>query len=216
MRRTTKRIAVLLLLAASVGIGLGLGVYFFPGTTVPGRVLYQGGTGKAAIGGDFELTTTTGDTFTQENLKGKWTLVYFGYTFCPDICPMALTNITKSMEKLSPDDQRSIQLLFITIDPQRDTATNLASFIKNFHPNWIALTGTQSAIDKAKKAYAVYSAVVDDDAAATPYYLMDHSSIVYIMNPQGEYEHHLTHATPPDEILSALTTLGAVKGPPSR
>lgn len=162
------------------------------------------GHGKAAIGGDFDLITSKGEVFTQENLKGKWSLLYFGYTFCPDICPMALENISKAINKMPPPYGSKFQPVFVSVDPERDTPKNLAGFIKNFHPSWVAVSGTKEQVRTVKKAYKVYTALVEDENKNTPYYMIDHSSLVYIMNPEGEYVGHFTHETPPDDIVSML------------
>ncbi len=167
-------------------------------------VIEKPGHGKASIGGNFDLITSNGKKFSQENIKGKWSLIYFGYTFCPDICPMALENISKALNKLPPPVQSKFQPIFITIDPARDTPSSLHTFIKNFHPNWVALSGSKVQIKKAIKAYRVYSSKVQDESKDTPYYLMDHSSLVYVMNPQGYYTTHFTHETQPDEVLAIL------------
>ncbi|MDX1949700.1 MAG: SCO family protein [Rickettsiales bacterium] len=161
-------------------------------------------TGEALIGGDFELTDQNGNKFTQENLKDKYSLVYFGFTHCPMICPTALSSISLTMEKLGQEAEK-FQPVFITTDPERDTQERLKEYLVNFNSNIIGLTGSEKELEKAKKAYKVYaekSGITKDGG-----YDMNHSSIIYVMNKQGKYISHFTHASPVDEIISKLKTI---------
>ncbi len=162
-----------------------------------------GGKGIARIGGAFTLTDHQNRPRTHTDFRGRYMLVYFGYTYCPDICPTALQKMISAMMQLPPEQQEKITPVFISIDPERDTVQQLASYVENFHPRMVGLTGTREQIAVAARAYRVYygRAKADDSAAD---YLMDHSSIVFLMNPRGDYVTHFTHATPPEKIVSLL------------
>ncbi len=160
--------------------------------------------GEALIGGEFELTDQNGNKFTEQNLKGKYSLVYFGFTNCPMICPTALSSISLAIDKLG-DKAKDIQPVFITTDPERDDQARLSEFLKNFDPSILGLTGTQDQIDKAKQAYRVYAEKIAEKDPAK--YDMNHSSIIYIMDKDGKYKDHFTHETPVDDIVKKLSEL---------
>ena len=157
--------------------------------------------GLPSIGGSFELTDKDGKTWKDTDFKGKLMLVYFGYSYCPDICPTALYHLTQAMEDLGGG--KVVQPIFITLDPERDTAAQLQSYAQNFHKDFIMLTGSEQHIKQVLKAYRVYAA----RAANTPdkeAYLLDHSSLIYLMDRQGTYLAHFNHLTPPEEIVARV------------
>jgi protein SCO1/2 len=160
--------------------------------------------GEALIGGSFELQDSQGKTWTDQDFKGKYLLIYFGYSYCPDICPMGLHNLSEALDILPKEDQGLIQPLFITVDPERDTQAHLKVYMENFHPKILALTGHADAVKQVMKAYKVYAARVNGDERGATDYLMDHSSIVYLMDPQGKYVAHFTHKTPPQEMAQGI------------
>ncbi len=151
-------------------------------------------TGKALVGGAFKLTDQHGKTVSDTDFRGKYMLVAFGYTFCPDVCPAELQVITAALETLGPVTDR-IQPVFITIDPERDTVPQLALYAGNFHPRLVLLTGSSAAIADVAKAYRVYYARAEGSANAGRDYLMDHSSIIYLMGPDGQFVRHFTYTT---------------------
>lgn len=165
------------------------------------RIQEKSSTGQASIGGDFTLTDQFGKTRTARDFQGKYMMVYFGYTYCPDICPTGLQAMSETLEAIGPLKDK-IQPLFITVDPERDTVEYMASYMENFHPKFLALTGTKAQVEKASKAYKVYASRVKDDSSTD--YLIDHSSIVYIMDKKGKYIGHFNHATPPEEMAQKL------------
>ena len=120
-------------------------------------------------------------------------LVFFGFTYCPDVCPTALQVMAAALDKLGPKAERITPVL-ITVDPERDTPAQLASYVKSFHPRLVGLTGTPAEIDAVAKAYRVYVKKVPDPKS-TAGYTIDHSSIIYVMGPDGAYRTHFTHAT---------------------
>lgn len=131
------------------------------------------------IGGPFELVDQTGDTVTQENYAGQAKLIYFGFTYCPAICPTELTKITKTLNILGSAGE-SIQPLFITIDPERDTVDVIRDYVSLFHPRMVGLTGSRAQIDAVLKNYRVFARKAEDPDLND--YTMDHSSFIYLMS----------------------------------
>ncbi len=165
----------------------------------------EDGGGIARIGGPFVLVDHTGAERTEADLKGRHALIYFGYSFCPDVCPTALADMLIALDELGPDAER-VQPVFITIDPDRDTPAVLRDYIPNFHPRLIGLSGTAAQVGKAARAYRVYYAKVDDPEAGENY-LMDHSSVIYLMDPDGRYLTHFSHGTGPETMAKRLREL---------
>jgi protein SCO1 len=141
----------------------------------------------ARIGVPFTLTDQNGGPFSDRQLAGKWRLVYFGYTFCPDVCPVDMANITtglKAFEQADATRGAKVVPVFITVDPERDTPAVLKQYVSNFHPRTIGLTGDPKTIAAVAKAFAIYASKRD---GATPgSYLMDHSRQVYLMDGDGK------------------------------
>jgi protein SCO1/2 len=135
-----------------------------------------------AIGGKFTLTGPGGATVTQASYPGKWRIVYFGYTTCPDVCPTTLQTIAAALRDLGPLADKVVPL-FITVDPDRDTAAVMQRYTGLFDKRIIGLTGTKAQVRQAEHAYRVYAAKVPQ--LGTDVYLMDHTSLVYLMNPSG-------------------------------
>jgi protein SCO1/2 len=185
-----------LIIAALAGVGFYH--YSHPQETVHILNTKDKQTGVPALGGGFQLMDTQGTLRTEKDFLGRWVFVYFGYTFCPDICPTALYHITQAIDQLGPEG-RQIQPLFITIDPERDTQDVLRLYIQNFHKSFVMLTGKEENIQKVMKKYRVYSAKIPHHTPDA--YLMDHSSIIYVMDPSGQYATHFNHETPPADIV---------------
>ena len=129
--------------------------------------------------------------------------MYFGYTYCPDICPMALQNLTIALNDLGKN-ARQFQPLFVTVDPQRDSPQHLSEFVKDFHASLIALRGEPRETKQLADAYKIYYAVVDPKEE---HYMIDHTSLIYVMNPKGEYVTHFRHNTSPADMKKALRKL---------
>lgn len=145
------------------------------------RPVSQVGVAGSAIGGAYELVDHSGQTVTDQKFAGQYKLVYFGFTFCPAICPTELQKISRVMDELGAKGE-NIQPLFITIDPQRDTVDVMREYVTLFHPRLIGLTGTQAQIDDVLKTYRVYAKQVWEEGAND--YTMDHSSYIYLMDAQ--------------------------------
>ncbi len=161
--------------------------------------------GQPAIGGPFTLVDQNGRTVTNETLKGKPTLIYFGYTFCPDVCPTSLLLMETAIDKLGPDAAKKVNLVFITIDPERDTQKLIKDYVGNFGPTFIGLTGTPEQVAAAARAYRVYFQRVPGKDGAP--YLMDHSSIVYLLDRNGRFITHFTHEAKAEAIAAGVEKL---------
>lgn len=188
---------------AGAALGLAAAIALLP--DVRERLLPSIGqqvTGKALIGGAFTLTDNTGKRVTDQDFHGKYTLVFFGFTSCPDICPAGLQLIAGALEKLGTKAQR-ITPIFISVDPQRDTPEKLAAYVKNFDPRLVGLTGTPEEIAAVAKAYKVYYAKVPSKERPDDY-TMDHTSIIYVMDPKGEFVTHFTPSTSVDDMAAKL------------
>jgi cytochrome oxidase Cu insertion factor (SCO1/SenC/PrrC family) len=160
--------------------------------------------GKALVGGPFSLTDSSGKHVTDKDFRGRDMLVFFGFTSCPDICPASLQLMSTVLDKLGPKADR-ITPIFITIDPERDTAPKLDQYVKHFSSRIVGLTGTPEEIAAAAKAYRVYYNKVPNKVPGD--YTMDHTGIIYLMDANGDYVTHFTPATPVDDMTAKLAKL---------
>ncbi len=160
---------------------------------------------QLSIGGPFTLVDPAGRTVTPADFKGRWMLVYFGYTTCPDVCPTTLQSIAGALAKLGPAASNVVPL-FITIDPARDRPDVIGRYTALFDKRIIGLTGSQAQVTQAETAYRVYAARVDQ--AGTGSYLMDHTSFVYLIDPQGHlaalFDHDVTASALAERLRRAL------------
>jgi protein SCO1/2 len=157
--------------------------------------------GKEPIGGPFELTDHTGHRRTDADFRGKLLLVYFGFTFCPDICPTDLLAIGLALDRLGQAGE-AVQPLFISVDPARDTPDRLAQYVASFHPRLIGLTGSAEEIRKAAREYRVYFAKVP--VSGGPEYTIDHSSFIYLMDQDGKYLGFFPPGTSTDQLAKVV------------
>ncbi len=157
---------------------------------------------RALIGGPFTLTDQDGKRVTDQDYRGKYMLVVFGYTTCPDVCPAELQTMANAMDALGAKADQ-VNPIFITVDPERDTVERVAGYVKNFHTRFIGLTGSPEEIKQAARSYRVYYAKAEDKGSATDY-LMDHSAFMYLMDPQGEYVTHFAYGTAPEKIAASI------------
>jgi protein SCO1 len=146
--------------------------------------LNSGGTGSF-VGGPFTLQDGSGKQVTDRDFRGKYMLVYFGYTFCPDVCPTTLNEVADALDRLGPKADR-VQPIFITVDPKRDTPAVVKQYVTAFTPRLIGLTGTPEQIAQAAQAYRVYYAEHRTGPGPDDY-SMDHSSVLYLMGPDGKF-----------------------------
>jgi len=156
-----------------------------------------------AIGGPFNLITHTGRTVTEKDFSGKLLLVYFGYTYCPDLCPTALTSMGLAIDLLG-NDGAPVVPLFITVDPARDTLEQLKMYVGYFHPRLIALTGTTGQVAAAARAYQIHFVRLPSKHGDDENYLMDHTAIIYLMGRDGLFRAHFTLETPAAAIAARI------------
>ena len=161
--------------------------------------------GEAQVGGDFSLIDHESQPFTQEQLKGRFALVYFGFTHCPDICPTGLMTITHALEALGKDAQ-AIQPVFISVDPERDTPKALSEYLQNFHPSFIGLSGSDEQVKQTAAAFKVYYSKVEQPGSALGY-LVDHSGYIFLMGPDGKYLAHFPHNVAEQTLTATLRKL---------
>jgi protein SCO1 len=193
----TRSIRILLVSAAFLtGLILCFGVVLL----VSGRISAPGVSQVAAVGGPFSLTDQNGRTVTDRDLKGHPFLVFFGFTHCPDVCPTTLFDVSEVLKALGPDADRA-RALFITVDPERDTASTLKDYLSSFDPHLSALTGDPAAIAAVAKAYRVYYKKVP---LAEGGYTMDHTAIIYLMNKDGRFVSPFNLKRPPEVAAADL------------
>ncbi|MCW5774090.1 MAG: SCO family protein [Rhodospirillaceae bacterium] len=156
---------------------------------------------QSLIGGPFELTDAAGTRRRDAEFRGRYMLVFFGFTNCPDFCPTALSGITEAMAKLG-DKAKNVVPIFITVDPERDTPAVLKNYAQNFDSRIVMLTGTPAEIAAVARAYRVYYAKRKLEKEGE--YTMDHSAYMYLMGPDGKFIAHFRHAVPPAELAKTL------------
>ncbi len=186
LRFLTALIALLLLLAALLGT-----LFWHPAEQDK----------SATRGGDFVLSTQQG-TLSLEQLRGKVVILYFGYTWCPDVCPTSLALLGMALHKLEPQELEAVQALFISVDPERDTVARLAEYTAYFHPALKGATGTPQQIADLARRYGV--AYRREQGGSATDYTVDHSSFTFLLNRQGQIIEVLPHGTPSDKIAAAI------------
>ena len=186
---------------AGLLMGAALGTLSLP-TANPEADGHTQVTGKALVGGPFSLIDQNGKRVTEKDFLGKYMLVFFGYTSCPDICPAGLQVMVAALDKLGhrADD---IVPVFITLDPEQDTPQKLATYLKSFSPRLVGLTGSASDIAAAAKAYRVFYQKVPDDKDPT-HYSIDHSAIFYLMGKDGTLLAPIPHTNDVAQLTLAI------------
>jgi len=162
-----------------------------------------GGVLASAIGGPFRLVDQNGNAFTEAALQGKWHLVFFGYTHCPDTCPTTLNELALALDKLGAK-KRQVDIVFVSVDPERDTPELMKSYVASFDAPIVALTGSADEVKQAAKAFRVFYAKHPRSDGG---YDMDHSAVIYIMDPQGRFTATLTPDIPADAVAQRLEKL---------
>jgi protein SCO1/2 len=165
------------------------------------RTLDGGGSGEALVGGPFELVDQDGNPVTDQTFKGRLTLIYFGFTYCPDACPTALGVMSAALDKLDVAADRVVPIL-ITVDPDRDTPAVLKDYVSNFHPGMMGLTGTPEQIAKVAKAYRVFYQKAPGTTPAD--YVMDHTLLIYLMDGEGKYLKYFGPDATADQIAEEI------------
>jgi protein SCO1/2 len=164
--------------------------------------LVRAANSPVTIGGPFTLTSPDGTPITEQTYRGKWLLVYFGFTSCPDSCPTALLEISAALEKLGPDADK-LQPLFITVDPQRDTPAVMGNYTQSIDSRIVGLTGTPQQIAAAAQEYGVYYEPRKSGPGAGDY-VMDHSTYFYLMDAEGKFVRGFDADTPGERIAEVV------------
>ncbi len=157
------------------------------------------------IGGPFSLTDHHGRPVTEASFPGQHLLVYFGYTYCPDICPTDLARLAAALDLLQPEALSNVQPLFVTVDPERDTAEVMAGYVSAFHPAILGLTGTEAQVAAAAKAFRVHRMKVPMPDAGPEEYLINHTPNAYLIDPQGNFQTLFPHDSKIEFISKILT-----------
>jgi protein SCO1/2 len=187
-----KRIAPVALIALAILAAAGIVVWRASETARPAG---------PQIGGGFHLVDQNGRAVDQSILTGKWTAVFFGYTYCPDVCPTTLQTLGAAQKAMGPA-AKNFQIVFVTVDPQRDTPAQLKDYLSSaaFAPGVIGLTGTPDQIGAIAKAYGVYY----EKAGGGAGYAVNHSSAIYLMNPKGGFDSVMAYGMTPQETRDAV------------
>ena len=187
-------IPYLLLVAALIG-----GLLYHASEMVPGlgRTVTSG---EIAVGGPYRLTDQDGQPRSSADFHGRYQLIYFGYTFCPDVCPTTLAAIAAALDKMGVDQNRIVPI-FITVDPARDTPSVLKKYLAAFGPRFVGLTGTAGQIAQVEKEYRVFA---KKQPLAGGNYGMDHSSVIYLLGPDGKLAAFYDEAASPDDLAKSL------------
>jgi protein SCO1 len=189
-RRLLLPFAILVLGFAGVGLGSFLTLSKQAGAPIP------------SIGGPFQLASSNGGDVTDDDFKGHPFLVFFGYTHCPDVCPTELFQMSQMLKAAGAD--KPLKILFITVDPERDTAPVMKQFLSNFDSRIIGLTGTSAQINAVEKEYRVYARKVP--SADGKDYSMDHTAVIYLMDKQGQFVSAFDIERPPQVAAQDLET----------
>ena len=192
MDRTTRPLVIVAAFAGSLVVGLLLMLWALGGL--------RNVAAPAAIGGPFQLTDQAGQTVTEKNIVGRPTLIFFGFTHCPDVCPTSLFEISEVLRAMGKDADR-VNAYFISVDPERDTPAAMKDYLSSFDPHLKGLTGNPEAIAKVISAYRVYAKKVplkDGD------YTMDHTALIYLMDRDGKFVSPFNLRRPPEEAAADL------------
>ncbi len=182
---------------AIVAAATGYAAWQWQGGAAPERLV------AASIGGPFALTDQKGATVTEAALKGHPSAMFFGYTFCPDVCPTTLFEMTAWLDTLGPDADR-LKVYFVTVDPERDTREQMASYLSAFDPRITGLTGSPAAVEQMTKAYRIYSRKVPLDSGS---YIMDHTASIYLLDANGVFSGTIDYKESPDTAVAKLKRL---------
>ncbi len=194
-----KRSAYLPLILLALALGAAALLWF----TRPGSAP-EGNLSNAAIGQQFDLVDEENRPVSNASFDGKWRLMYFGYTYCPDVCPMDLATMGAALrlfDEQQPEAAQKLQPLFVTVDPERDTPEVMAEYTASFHPDIVGLTGSRAQIDAALKNFRIYAAKVPGETDDS--YTYDHSALFYLMDPNGRAVEFLASQTATPEQLAA-------------
>ncbi|MBS1132199.1 MAG: Electron transport protein SCO1/SenC [Proteobacteria bacterium] len=189
---------ILMVIAALLALVVpGVAVFWqpeMPERPIPAAVI--------AAGGDFTLQSASGPV-SLKDYRGKLVLLYYGYTFCPDICPTSLAATSEGLKQLKPEELAQVAMIFVSVDPKRDTPDRLKEYVEFFHPAIVGVTGTPENIAEIAKRYGVFYAEQKVETAGGGY-VVDHSADTFIVAPDGQLVGKIAHATPPDQVVVAI------------
>jgi protein SCO1/2 len=186
-------------------VGLVAGVVVLGGLGLAATLPHlDHGEAAATIGGPFTLVDGSAHAVTDQDFRGRWTLIYFGYTHCPDACPTTLSAIGGALDKLPPALRATFRVVFITVDPARDTPAVVGQYAKAFGPEFSGLTGSAAELAHVELEFRVYA---QRHALKGGDYAMDHSSIIYVMAPDGHFAGLLDDSLSPTEMAQRLSQM---------
>lgn len=191
----SKRSLIIIALVAIIGLAAGAALFWrSEGPTTAS-------TGQADVGGPFQLVDQNGQAVDQSILEGRWSVVFFGFTYCPDICPSTLQALAAAKEQLGPRGA-DLQTVFISVDPERDTPEQLKTYLSldAFPDGVVGLTGTPQQVEQVAKSYYVYYR----KSGEGPDYTVDHSTAAYLMDPKGRFNRVLAYGLSPDEMARLI------------
>lgn len=191
-------LALVTLLAAAI-----VGLVLFWNPAPPAKAPPHGAlpSGTAPTGGDFTLQSASGPVSLTDH-RGKVVLLYFGYTYCPDICPTSLTATAQGLAGLAPAELARVQMIFVSVDPDRDTPERLKDYAPFFHPSIIGVTGTKAQIDDVARRYG--ASYAKQEIAGVANYVVDHSALTYVIAPDGRLVGSLPHAASPQQVTAEI------------
>ena len=195
MPRSTVSIIVLAIVTLSL-IALGSALLMRDAGPVTGQA-----SGTALVGGPFEMINQDGETVTDADFRGRHMLIFFGFTYCPDICPLTLEIVGAALDELGPLSNQ-IQPIFVSVDPDRDTPDILQDYLSHFGDNFVGLTGSPEQVANMLSAYRVYAAKTGDVDSGD--YSMNHSTIIYLMAPDGSFETHFSEFATPQDLAGKI------------
>jgi len=197
MNNNLKTLRTLLIMSALLLAGIASAILLRPSPA--------GQAQGARLGGDFNLMSAEGPV-TLANFRGYPSILYFGYTSCPDVCPTSLAIMAQGFRSLSPDEQSRVRGIFVSVDPKRDTPESLAAYSAFFHPSLVGLTGSEAQIDTITRRYGAYYHISEQTDSALGY-TVDHSSRLYLIDSDGELLEVLSDSINPDELAAKLRAL---------
>ena len=205
MKPQLRRALLILGIGALVLAAVAAGAWYLRGDNAEirsGGVVSGGG---SAIGGSFSLVDQEGRRRSEADFAGSYVLVYFGFTYCVEACPLALLAMTQALDRVAAAIADKVQPLFVTVDPDRDDPAQIKLYLSNFHPRFVGLTGTHAEIAAAAKAWRVV--YEPPRPAADGSYQVNHTTIVYLMGPDGAFLRHFDHLSSAEDMAKALEAL---------
>ena len=196
-----------LIMVIAIGGSVGFAWHYFEGIPgIPSLTEKASAPIETTTGGPFTLIDHNGNRVTDASFHGRFMLIYFGYTYCPDMCPVTLTTMAGALDLLGEEGKQIVPVL-ITLDPERDTGEQLKMYVGYFHPRQVGLTGTVEQVAAAAKAYRIYFAKVRRDGAEPDDYFMDHTVATFLVGPDGKLRHRFSHGISAEAMADRLRDL---------